>query len=262
MPEFTTNSWTQLRAYTDARIALGRAGCSLPTRANLQFQWDHARARDAVLQPLDFSALAAQLTALGLPVEIVASKAENRRCYLQRPDLGRQLQESDWHTLRSLVDPAAAFNIAIAVADGLSSAAVQAHALPLLQLLIPALKQANYRMGPLCLAQQGRVALGDDIGEALAADLVLVLIGERPGLSSPDSLGVYLTFAPECGRSDAERNCVSNIRPQGQSYQQAAATCEHLIAAAFRKGLSGVQLKDESATLEHEQNYGIPFFSD
>ncbi len=250
-----TNDWSVLRNYTPARIGLGRAGTSLPTQVNLQFQLDHARARDAVLAPLDLAQLQRDLQGIGVASLRVRSAAPDRRTYLQRPDLGRRLLESDWHQLRAQAEPC---DIAILLADGLSSLAVARHALPFLQQLLPLL-QPQFRIAPVCLAEQGRVALGDDVGEALQARLALVLIGERPGLSSPDSLGVYLTWQPQRGRTDADRNCISNVRPEGLDYAAAARTCAYLVQGAFRAGLSGVQLKDQSQVLEQAGVGTIPF---
>ncbi|NPU94303.1 MAG: ethanolamine ammonia-lyase subunit EutC [Gammaproteobacteria bacterium] len=254
------NDWSVLREFTPARIGLGRAGTSLPTRVNLQFQLDHARARDAVLAPLDVPGLQMQLGAIGLASQAVKSMAHDRHTYLQRPDLGRTLQSTDARLLREQWHGKAPWDIAILVADGLSSLAVERHAVPLLQRLLPLL-QPQYRVAPVCVAEQGRVSLGDDVGEALQAKLVLVLIGERPGLSSPDSLGIYLTWQPRRGRTDADRNCISNVRPEGLDYAAAAQTCAYLVAGAFKAGLSGVQLKDQSRVLENTALNAIPFLA-
>ncbi|HVL01153.1 MAG TPA: ethanolamine ammonia-lyase light chain EutC, partial [Dongiaceae bacterium] len=181
--------------------------------------------------------------------------------YLQRPDLGRSLHPDDAEQLReSRLRRAAPWDIVILVADGLSSLAVARHAAPFLKELKPLL-HPRYTMAPLCLAEQGRVALGDDVGEALGAKLVLVLIGERPGLSSPDSLGLYLTWQPLRGLTDANRNCISNVRPEGLDYASAAQTCAYLIGGAFKAGLSGVQLKDQSRVLDNTTNSAIPFLT-
>lgn len=253
------NDWSVLREYTPARIGLGRAGTSLSTRVNLQFQLDHARARDAVQAPLDVPQLQEQLRNIGVESQVVRSAADDRRTYLQRPDLGRTLQHSDWRLLRERVQTnSPQYDIAILVADGLSSLAVARHAVPFLQTLLPLL-QPSFRLAPVCVAEQGRVALGDDVGEALQAKLVIVLIGERPGLSSPDSLGVYLTWQPQRGRTDADRNCISNVRPEGLDYATAAQTCAYLVHGAFRAQLSGVQLKDQSRVLEQAASAAIPF---
>jgi ethanolamine ammonia-lyase small subunit len=250
--------WQSLKQFTPARIALGRAGAALPTTANLQFQLDHARARDAVHLPMDVPALVSGIEALQLSPVLLQSLAGHRQQYLQRPDLGRQLAEVDWQRLAGLKNEAG-FDIAIIVGDGLSAAAVNHHALPVLAELLPSLGNAGYSLAPLCIARQARVALADDIGEALGARLSLMLIGERPGLSSPDSLGIYLTYEPERGCHDAQRNCISNIRPDGLSYQQASETCLYLLVAALRKKLSGVELKDDSHRLDEVGSDYIPF---
>lgn len=233
--------WTHLAAFTPARIALGRAGPSQPTRAVLDFALSHAQARDAVHAPFAADAVAAEIEALGLETVQVDSAAADRATYLRRPDLGRRLSAA----ARARLAPArGGCDLALIVADGLSSAAVHAHAAPLIAALLPRLPDIS--LGPVAIARQARVALGDEVGEALGARLALILIGERPGLSSPDSLGAYLTFAPRLGRSDAERNCVSNIRPQGLGYDEAAFKIAWLIGEARRLALTGVTLKDES----------------
>jgi ethanolamine ammonia-lyase small subunit len=200
--------WTDLRRFTPARVALGRAGSGLPTGAHLAFQAAHAAARDAVHAALDVPALRADLTAAGIASVAVHSAAPDRRHYLVRPDLGRRLAEVDRDRL-----PNAAGATLFVVCDGLSATAVQRHAAPRLARVMPALGAG----GPVVIAEQGRVALGDDIGQAMGAEAVAVLIGERPGLTAPDSLGVYLTWQPRIGRLDSERNCISNIRPEGLS---------------------------------------------
>ena len=216
-----------------ARIALGRTGVSLPTRASLAFALDHARARDAVRAPLDVAALEGRIG----PCVRVASAAPDRSAYLARPDLGARLSES----LAPL--PPANPDLVIVLADGLSSRALD-HAPALLEHLLPML--SDLRLAPLVIATQARVALADAIGESLGAGMALILIGERPGLSAPDSLGAYLTWAPRVGRTNAERNCVSNIRPSGLAPAEAARTLAWLIAAARRLKLTGVALKDDS----------------
>lgn len=236
------NPWTELRQFTDARIALGRVGASLPTDEVLKFGLAHAMARDAVHAALDPTSLDASLASLGLPTVWVRSRAPDRASYLLRPDLGRSIAPDAEPSLRDHRGP---FDIALVLADGLSAVAVQAHGAPLLQALLPQLHPA-WRVAPLVIATQARVALGDDIGEALRARLVVMLIGERPGLSSPDSLGAYLTFNPRRGRSDAERNCVSNIRPAGLPYPEAARKLGWLINEALLRQLTGVELKDDS----------------
>lgn len=237
--------WQPLGALTAARIALGRAGSSLPTRAVLDFDIAHALARDAVHQPLDVGDLMARCREqLAQDVIVVHGQAGDRSIYLQRPDLGRRLDEAGVVALGRQPRPV---DLAIVIADGLSAAAVQAHALPLLQALLPLLD--GLQVAPLVIAEKGRVALGDEIGALLTASLVLVLLGERPGLSSPDSLGAYLTFAPRVGRLDAERNCVSNIRDDGLPPVVAARKLAWLVRAALVCRLTGVGLKDESEAL-------------
>lgn len=242
----TPDPWTALRRHTPARIALGRTGASLPTSEVLGFALAHAQARDAVHAPFDAEATATAIQALGLGTVIVDSAAPDRTTYLRRPDLGRTLSESGRAALVGLTRGAC--DLAIVVADGLSSTAVHAHAGPLVEALLPAVRQAGWRLAPVVVARQARVALGDAVGELLGAQLVIVLVGERPGLSSPDSLGAYITFAPKAGRSDAERNCVSNIRAEGLSYAAAAFKLVWHAREALRLGLTGVGLKDESDT--------------
>ncbi|TCO80592.1 ethanolamine ammonia-lyase light chain [Plasticicumulans lactativorans] len=235
--------WLALARHTPARIALGRVGASLPSAEVLRFGLAHAQARDAVHRALDLAACAGALAAAtGLPAQVVQSQAPDRATYLRRPDLGRRLAPAHAATLAMASPPP---DLAVIVADGLSALAVEAHALPLLVRLRRAL--ADLHWAPLVVAGQGRVALGDEIGERLGARLALILIGERPGLSSPDSLGAYLTYAPRPGRSDAERNCVSNIRPAGLDYPRAAHTLAWLVREALQRRVTGVALKDESA---------------
>lgn len=244
-PLIQDNPWESLRRHTAARIALGRVGASMPTDEVLRLGLAHAQARDAVHRPLDFAALHDGLAADGWRVLRARSQATNRQTYLLRPDLGRRLDEADATALR---DQPPAVELAIVVADGLSSAAVQRHARPLLAAFREAF-DTDWAGTPVVLAEQGRVAIGDEIGAALRARLVAVLIGERPGLSSPASLGVYLTHAPRPGRMDSERNCISNVRPEGLAYAPAARRLAYLCRAALRLRLTGVGLKDESSTL-------------
>ncbi len=239
----TANPWAHLRSHTPARIALGRAGPSLPTREVLAFGVAHARARDAVHLALDADALEAQLRVDGYASARVQSAAPDRATYLARPDLGRRLGEQSAGRLIPKDDPP---DIVVAIEDGLSAVAVQKHAVPLLSAL-RAIAPQRWAGLTVVIAQQGRVALGDEIGERLGARLVVVMIGERPGLSSPDSLGIYLTHAPRIGRTDAERNCISNIRPEGLAYADAAARLDWLAAAALGRGVTGIALKDESS---------------
>lgn len=237
-----SNPWDDLRAHTSARIALGRVGSSLPTAEVLKFGLAHAQARDAVHRPLDFSELREQLQAAGFRALQVNSDAEDRQTYLLRPDRGRRLAEP---CRERLCGEAPAPELAVVIADGLSSIAVQRHALPLLELFRQRF-DADWSNTPVVLAEQGRVAIGDGIGEALRARLVIVLIGERPGLTSPDSLGLYVTYQPRVGRMDSERNCISNVRPEGLPYALAAHKLDFIARQALRLQLSGVDLKDDS----------------
>jgi ethanolamine ammonia-lyase small subunit len=254
----TPASWNSLRAFTDARIALGRAGVSQPTAAHLAFQLAHAQARDAVHGQLDVGGMQQALEALGQRAVHLHSAAPDRARYLQRPDWGRRLNETSREKLLALrpAEGAAPFDLAVVVADGLSPLAVQRHAPALLTHLLPLLRAGGvaqpWRLAPLALVEQGRVAVGDEVGECLGARCVLVLIGERPGLSSPDSLGVYFTWAPRVGRSDAERNCISNVRDAGLAPEKAALKLHTLLCEARRRELSGIALKDETTDgLDH-----------
>lgn len=239
------DSWQSLSALTAARIALGRCGSSLPTAETLSFALAHAQARDAVHSTLDWAGLAQQLHGHGLSSLKVHSAAADRATYLQRPDLGRQLLPACRQQLQSSDGLGA--DVLFVVGDGLSSLAVERQVVPLLVAVQPYLQRDGLSIGPVVLAEQARVALGDEIGECLHARLVVVLIGERPGLSSPDSLGVYLTFAPRVGLLDSARNCISNVRPQGLGHAQAAYKLHWLIARALAGGQTGVALKDGSA---------------
>lgn len=233
----TPTRWQDLRRYTQARVGLGRVGQALPTAAHLDFQEAHARARDAVWSAFDAARLASECTGLGPPVLRVASLARDRREFLLRPDLGRRIAEEDAARLAAAATPG---GIALVVADGLCAEGVQHHAPALLARLAPALE-----VGVIVVAEQARVALGDAVGEALGAEAVVVLIGERPGLSAIDSMGAYITWAPRRGRTDAERNCISNIRPAGLGFGDAAAKILWLLGAARALGATGVALKDE-----------------
>ena len=237
----------RLSSLTPARVALGRIGVSLTTKEVLRFQLAHAEARDAVHLPLDCEAVTAGIMALGCNVVRVETPATRRDVYLRRPDLGRRLQGESAEGLDKLRRDD--FDLAIVVADGLSSRAVTNNAVPLLTRLIRKLTDRGLTLAPVVVAEGARVALGDEIAERLGARLVLVLIGERPGLSSPDSLGAYLTYAPRPGLTDAERNCVSNIRPGGLDVEAASSKLVWLVLKSLAAGISGVQLKDESGTL-------------
>lgn len=252
----TQNPWKVLQQFTQARIGLGRAGVSIPTKELLEFQLSHAQAKDAVHQPLDIEMLVedlAQLETSLLPqkIEVVQSQAKDRLVYLQRPDLGRRVSETSKEYLENShsTQNGLVCDLAIVVVDGLSSKAIQSNTLPFLQSLLGVLEQDNqqdWSLAPVTVVQQGRVAIGDEIGELFNAKAVLVLIGERPGLSSPDSLGLYFTWNPHLGLTDAFRNCISNVRPEGLSYTEAAKRALFLLQESRRLGLSGVNLKDRS----------------
>jgi ethanolamine ammonia-lyase small subunit len=236
--------WTALRAHTAARIALGRSGTSLPTAEWLRFGVAHAQARDAVHEALDVEALSSALVAAGFDAPLVVeSAAPDRATYLRRPDLGRRLSAGSAARCAEAARREG-HDVVCVLADGLSARATQRHGVPVLAALRPRLAAAGLEMGPVVVATQARVALGDEIGAALRARLVVMLIGERPGLSSPDSLGAYLTWAPGPGRTDAERNCVSNVRPDGLPVEEAARVVAWLCGAARRLGATGVALKD------------------
>ena len=234
--------WQDLRSHTAARIGLGRVGASMPTAELLRFGLAHAQARDAVHSVLDAAVLAQALRAAGFRTMEVKSMAPDRQTYLLRPDLGRRIDPES----RLLLEQAPRVDIALVIADGLSAQAATRHALPVAMLLRDAL---GGWPAPVVIAQQGRVALGDDIGAALGARLAIVMLGERPGLSSPDSLGIYLTWGPRPGRMDSERNCISNVRPEGLSYEAAAHKLHYLVRQSLLRQLSGVALKDESRGL-------------
>ena len=243
--QITQNPWQSLRQYTPARIAQGRAGHSLPTSELLKFQEDHALARDAVYSVLEKEILKRNLQDIGFQEVIsLESQAKNRQEYLKRPDFGRKLSQFSHQKLQLFSTKH--YDLAIVIADGLSATAVNRHVVPLLTLLIPALAKEGWSLAPISLVTQGRVAIADEIGELLQAENVVILLGERPGLSSPDSLGAYLTHAPKVGLTDESRNCVSNIRPEGRAYAAAAFKLSYLIKGANRLGLTGVALKDES----------------
>lgn len=239
----TPNPWTQWRAATPARLALGRAGAGMPTEEVLRFGWAHAMARDAIHAALDVDALDATLRAQHWETARARSCAADRTTYLRRPDLGRQLDTEDADRLRGIGRYGC--DVCIVIGDGLSSLAVARHAAPLLAALRAHLP-AETCFAPVVIATQARVALADEVGELFGAMLSVMLIGERPGLSSPDSLGVYLTHSPRRGRNDAQRNCISNVRPEGLACEAAAFKLAWLMRQSLRQGLTGVGLKDES----------------
>lgn len=246
--------WRQLRDLTPARIALGRAGTSLPTAAQLDFQFAHAQARDAVHLPFDQASLAERLKARHRESLALHSAASDRNVYLQRPDLGRRLCTE---SAELLSQQATGFDVALVVADGLSSLAVHRHALPMLERIEEGVSALGWSLAPVALVAQGRVALADEVAELLRARMVVMLIGERPGLSSPDSLGLYFTYAPRVGLTDAARNCISNVRLEGMSYALATHKLLYLMREADRRQLSGVNLKDEAEVPMLEAGEGV-----
>ncbi|MBR1215507.1 ethanolamine ammonia-lyase subunit EutC [Bradyrhizobium sp. JYMT SZCCT0180] len=243
-PVLPSRSLSDLRELTPARVGLGRAGVSMPTDALLAFTLDHARARDAVHGAFDTSRLVEGLASLGLAPVLLSSQARNRGAYLRRPDLGRMLDPASQRALADRSDSPC--QLAIVVGDGLSPAAVNVHAIELVRNLVPRLQEAGIQPGGTAVASGARVALGDEIGAMFGARMVLMLIGERPGLSAPDSLGAYLTFAPRIGLTDADRNCVSNIHGAGLNYDEAAFKIAWLVREGLARQITGVALKDES----------------
>lgn len=253
LPLVVANPWEQLRQFTAARIALGRTGVSLPTQPQLAFQLAHARARDAVHLPLDTAQLAVDLQASGCGPSAecfqLNSAAADRLTYLQRPDLGRRLSQESREILllakdsRKVVAP----DLAVVIADGLSALAVAQNAAPFLAQLMPLIKADGWTLAPPAIVRMGRVAVADEVAQCLDARMVVILIGERPGLSSPDSMGLYATWAPRVGLTDAARNCISNVRPAGLGYEEAASRLHYLLGQMHQRQLSGVLLKDESA---------------
>ena len=247
-----TDPWIALRQFTQARIALGRTGHALPTQALLDFQLAHAQARDAVHLPWDIHAFAGQVRDLGEEALLLDTPVSSRSEYLRRPDLGRVLTAASRTRLKNF--KAGAADVALIATNGLSSTAVGRHGVPLLRALVEGFRARQISIAPVALVANGRVALADDIGSALAAKVAIIMVGERPGLSAADSLGLYLTFAPRPGNTDAERNCISNVRPpEGLGYADAAAKLLYLTGEALRRGISGVALKDGMAGLLGEE---------
>jgi ethanolamine ammonia-lyase small subunit len=253
----TATPWAALKNFTDARIALGRAGVSQPTAVHLAFQLAHAQARDAVHLPLDAHGIATSMQSLGLQTLVMHSQAPDRLDYLQRPDLGRRLNESSVHAIADWMAnarPAGGppYDLAFVVVDGLSALAIHDNAQPLMSLMLDYLKtdaMQAWSVAPLTVVEQGRVAIGDDIAERLNARMVVVLIGERPGLSSPDSMGIYFTWAPRVGTLDSARNCISNLRSAGLPVPAAARTLQRLLTQARLQQATGIALKDD---LDHQ----------
>ncbi|MBU2897480.1 ethanolamine ammonia-lyase subunit EutC [Vibrio hepatarius] len=252
-----SNPWQILRQFTSARIALGRAGNSIPTHEMLAFQLDHARAKDAVHRALNIDQLMEELCIQkcitehtpDLPI-VVNSKVSNRLMYLQRPDLGRQLDEASWQKISDYqAKNADNYDLSIVITDGLSSTAIQDHAVHVVGQLITLLNsnsEHNWSLAPITIVKQGRVACGDDVGECYKAKITLILIGERPGLTSPDSMGLYITWNPIRGKQDSSRNCISNIRPEGLNYQEACQKAYYLLNESLQRQISGIDLKDRS----------------
>jgi ethanolamine ammonia-lyase small subunit len=255
----TSDAWQQLRRVTPARIALGRAGSSLPTREWLAFRSAHAAARDAVHESFDAAKLAAEVASLGVETIVLGTCAADRLTFLQRPDLGRRFDEESAQRLKALPRQSAVADLAIIVSDGLSALAANRQSVPLLSQLLPRLRSDHWKLAPIAVVRFGRVALEDQAGQLVGAQVALMLLGERPGLGSPDSLGAYLVYSPGPRNTDANRNCVSNIRPEGLAWSAAADTIFYLLTEARRRRLSGVQLKDErvsdlSKTLAQRDN--------
>lgn len=248
-PIVVSNAWSKLRQYTPARIALGRAGTSLPTKPHLEFQLAHARARNAVHHELDVPRLEGALTARGLEHRVLHSAAGNRPVYLQRPDKGRRLNEASREAVSQMPRPAEGYDVVFVIGDGLSSFAIEENAAAFLDVMVPPLKEQGWQIAPLVIVREARVAVGDEVGELLGARMVVVLIGERPGLSSPDSMGIYMTLKPRVGLTDEARNCISNVRREGLSYAGAAHKLMYLMTEARKRGHSGVLLKDEAESL-------------
>jgi ethanolamine ammonia-lyase small subunit len=239
--------FASLKSFTTARIALGRNGTSVPLKESLGFKLAHANARDAVYSTLDIHNLLAHLRLLHLPVLLAQSKVQNRQEFLQRPDLGRQLDEVSFEQLKNYSSDN--FDIAFIIGDGLSATAVNAHAFELLKLLVPKFTSAGMTIAPFIVAKNARVALGDGVGELMKARLTIVIIGERPGLSSPDSLSAYITYSPKIGTTDEARNCISNINGQGLGYEAASSKIFYLVQQAFQRKTTGVELKEEMGLL-------------
>ena len=238
-PARPPDNWLALRSLTPARIGLGRVGSGLPLAAHLEFQAAHARARDAVLAPLDVDSVTAAIAGAGWPFRTVRSAASDRQVFLREPNLGRLLSaESETELSEPLVAP----DVVVVIGDGLSSIAVERNAIPVLKILWPQLQKLGYQLGPIVVATQARVALADQIGGLLQARLSVIMIGERPGLSAADSLSLYLTYEPRAGRVDSERNCISNVHEKGMTAEEAAAQALELIKSMFAHRTSGVAL--------------------
>jgi ethanolamine ammonia-lyase small subunit len=241
----TVDIWDNLKKFTDARIALGRTGASLPTKKHLEFQLDHARARDSVNSRIDFSEIKLELNRMNLPFIELETKAKDKSVYLKRPDLGKELSiESN----QILSEKKQKSKLVIILGDGLSAKAIQKQAIPFLKEFLSSL-DSSISIFPIILVEGARVAVSDEIGEVMDAEIAMILIGERPGLSSPDSMGLYLTYNPKKERQDADRNCISNIREEGLKHKVAAEKANYLLRGALSKKISGVMLKDDMSSL-------------
>jgi len=251
-PASLPDPWSHLRRHSPARIALGRAGGSLPTQALLDFSLAHSQARDAVHAPFDPALLAGQLSSVGCPTRLLTTRAGDRRQFLTRPDWGRELSDVSRQELTPPSSPPAQsgpYDLVVIVSDGLSALAAHRQVVPLMTILWPALLEQGWRLAPVCLIPRARVALQDQVGELLQARIALTLLGERPGLLAPDSLGAYFVLGPRPGRTDADRNCVANIHPAGLSPEEAAVVLLRLLQRARTEGCSGVALKDDTPIL-------------
>ena len=250
LSKVSTDPWAQLKKYTRARIALGKCGASLPTDAMLDFQLCHARARDAVHAQLDFEKTRDAIKKItGDRVLLLKSQVRDGAEYLRRPDLGRKLAAESAKALRAEAKKREP-DIALVIADGLSATAIEQNAVPFLEMLIPALNASSYTLAPVSLVEKGRVAVADEIGSILGARLAVMFIGERPGLQSANSMGIYMTYHPEVGTTDEKRNCISNIRPEGLSCSAGVSKLLYLIGESIRRRISGVHLKDRQIDLE------------
>lgn len=243
----THDAWCELRTQTPARVAIGRAGGSLPTNEWLNFKSAHAAARDAVHSAFDAERLARDIADLGVPTVVLSTAATDKGTFLRHPDRGRAPDAASRDKLLASIPPAASYDLSIIVSDGLSALAAERQVAPLLALLLPHLVSDGWRLAPIAVVPFGRVALQDEIGSLCRARLGVILLGERPGLGTPDSLGAYLVYAPRPGNTDANRNCVSNIHPQGLAFAAASDTLHYLLSEARRRQESGIALKDERA---------------
>lgn len=256
------DQWEKLKEFTDARIALGRAGCSIPTRALLEFQLSHAQAKDAVYQHMDVPYLSEQLQQKQLQTLHVQSNAANKEIYLKRPDLGRQLSNPSKETLiKEYAKNPQQYDVCIVVGDGLSARAIEANAIAFIAVLSEHIQQENWSLAPIIFATGSRVALGDEVAEIFKASMLVMLIGERPGLSSPDSMGVYYTWNAYSGCLDSKRNCISNVRSAGLSIPVAVQRLMALMKKSKQLGFSGVNLKDEHqlSNIDHNENSKLLF---